>query len=197
MRSTEQNGLRIKDGETDCQNRHDNKLYRPGLQEADWRMTPEEKVDKLICEAEAAKGQVYGMTGRIGIKNNQPYQFSFNKERIHSMLVDEEYSVIGSHLDDMTIEKIKAGQYVDFAKLLPRDKLAIEEDNRLQLVVKDGQVFWQPPTNSGNMGNISSYYRWEQAFKVYSNVYTKAYSHCASELIQYSHDIHAASLTYI
>ena len=103
------------------------------------------------------------------------------------MLVDEEYSAIGSHLDESLTEKIKSGAYVDFSKLLPRDRLTIEEDNRLQPYVKDRQVFWQPPVETG-LG-ITSYYRWEQAFKVFSNVYTKAHPHRASELIQYSHDI--------
>ena len=72
----------------------------------------------------------------------------------------------------------------------------MEEDDRLQPFVKDGRVFWQPPQDNSNL-SINSYYRWEQAFKVYSNVYTKAYPQRGSELIQYSHDIHAASLTYI
>ena len=113
------------------------------------------------------------------------------------MLVNEEYLAIGSHLDENTIEKIKSGTYIDFAKLFPRDRLAIEEDNRLQPIVKYGQVFWQSPVENQSVGSISSYYRWEQAFKVYSNVYTKAHPQRASKLIQYSHDIHVASLTFV
>ena len=163
------------------------------------RRIPEDRAEWVIRESEAARGRVYSITGNnIAISNDQEYKLNYTKERIHSMLVDEEYSAIGSHLDANTIEKIKTGAYVDFSKLLPRDRLAIEEDNRLQPIVKDGQVFWQPPADHNNIGmNISSYYKWEQAFKVYSNVYTKEHPQRASELIQYSHDIHAASLTYI
>ena len=44
---------------------------------------------------------------------------------------------------------------------------------------------------------ISNYSRWEQAFRVFSDIYTQAYPSRASELIQYNHTIHTASQSYI
>ena len=187
----------FEDGKIDCRQRHDVENEYIGQSSKPKQVTPEDRSEKLLRETEAAKGRVYGTTGIVHKEKNNPYKLHFTKERIHSMLVDEEYSAIGSHLDESMIEKIKSRAYVDFSKLLPRDRLAIEEDNRLQPIVKDGQVFWQPPADNLTVGNISSYYRWEQAFKVYSNIYTRAHPHRASELIQYSHDIHAASLTFV
>ena len=114
-------------------------------------------------------------------------------DMIHSVLVDEEHSAVGGHLDDNIIAKIRQGEYVDFVKLLPRDRIAIEEDNRIQPIFKDGQVIWQTP---GESGTVNSYPKWEIAFRGFTKIYTKYHPHCASDLIEYSHDIHAASLTY-
>ena len=163
----------------------------PGTSSRKVQPTAEQRAEKLIKEAEAAKGKIFATTGNKKIQ--YAYDVEKAREMIHSVLVDEEYSAVGGHLDDGIVNKIKHGEYVDFAKLLPRDRIAIEEDNRLQPVLKDGQVFWQPPAESGV---ISSYIKWEVAFKVFAKIYTKYHPHHASELIQYSHDIHAASLTF-
>ena len=169
---------------------HDNKKNnQPTTSTA---LSAEERAERLIREAEAAKGRVYASMG----KDLNNYTLNHSKGRIHLMLVDKEYSAIGSHLDDIMINKIKEGAYIDFVKLLLRDRLSIEEDNRLQPIVKDRQVFWQPLQENPSQG-ITIYYHWEQAFEVYCNVYTKAYLQRASELIQYSHDIYLASITYV
>ena len=39
----------------------------------------------------------------------------------HSMVVDENYQLIGGHIDLQLQEKIRQGDYVDFARLLPRE----------------------------------------------------------------------------
>ena len=96
-------------------------------------LMPEEKAERLIQEAEKSKGQIFANTG-----NYKKFDVVAAKEMIHSVLVDEEYSSVGSHLDEATVNKIKRGEYVDFAKLLPRDRLSIEEDNHLQPIFKDG-----------------------------------------------------------
>ena len=95
----------------------------------------EERAEKLIRDAEVAKGKIFTTTG-----NNQ-FHVDSAREMIHSVLVDEDYCTVRSHLDDVIIGKVKRGEYVNFAKLLPQDKLAIEEDiNKLQRYFKDGQV---------------------------------------------------------
>ena len=104
-------------------------------QTAERKLTAEEKVEKLIQEAEKSKGKIFTSTGK-------QFNINYARDMIHSVLVDKEYSAVGSHLDEAIINKIKRGEYVDFSKLLPQDWLAIEEDNRLQPVFRDGQVFW-------------------------------------------------------
>ena len=44
---------------------------------------------------------------------------------------------------------------------------------------------------------ITSYNKWEQAFRVFSNVLTSKYPQKATELLQYNHTIHTASMAYI
>ena len=52
------------------------------------------------------------------------------------VIVDEDYSTIGANLDENIREKIISGNYVDFAKLIPKDNISVEEDRRLEIVTK-------------------------------------------------------------
>ena len=45
-------------------------------------------------------------------------------------------------------------------------------------------------------GTINSFARWETAFRVFANIYTTRYPAKAAELLQYSHVIDTASLSY-
>ena len=42
--------------------------------------------------------------------------------------MDQDYLTVGNHVDKMTQEKIQNNKYVDFSKLIPKDKLLMEED---------------------------------------------------------------------
>ena len=111
-----------------------------------------------------------------------------------SAWVDESYIVVGVHLDEATIKKIVEGSYVDFSKLIPRDRVLAEEDTMMEMVVKNGHAFWVLV----NVGiQINNFNKWEQAFRVYSNIYCKANPHRSAELIEYNHVIHTISMAYI
>ena len=101
--------------------------------------------------------------------------------------------MVGSHLDQSTKDKIIKGKYVDFGKLLPRDKILAEEENRLELVIKQGKTYWSPVADNLT---ISGYNCWEQVYCIYSDIYTRHHPHRSSELIQYNHIIHSISGTY-
>ena len=114
----------------------------------------------------------------------------------HSLVVDENYVVVGGHIDAMLRDKIKKGEYVDFALLLPRDHLTLTAaEGRLELVHRDGQTYFVPSEKDGSP-SITSFYRWEQAFRIFSNIYLKQHPERATELIQYNHIICSASTTY-
>ena len=94
----------------------------------------------------------------------------------------------------MKIHKKIWGQYVDFSKLLPKDRILTDDDTKLELVIRDGKGFW---TQTSESVTIKNFARWEQAFLVYSNIYTRAYPYKARELIQYNHIIHSIAQTYV
>ena len=56
-----------------------------------------------------------------------------------------------------------------------------------------GRTYWVPVSETMN---IKSFTIWEQAFRIFSNIYTSEHPHKSGELIQYNHIIHSISLTY-
>ena len=48
--------------------------------------------------------------------------------------------LVGNHVDKNTQAKIIRGEYIDFGKLLPKDKILAEEDGRMELVMVIG--YW-------------------------------------------------------
>ena len=74
---------------------------------------------KMIKEAEATRGKMLAAKGT--------YSTNF-QDFLKTAYVDEEYMVFGSHLDDGICKKIINHEYIDFAKLLPCDKVGMKED---------------------------------------------------------------------
>ena len=113
-----------------------------------------------------------------------------------SALCDENYLLIGSHLDMSLQHKIINHEYVDFAKLIPKGRITKEEDSRLEIVSKGGSTYFVLVSDR-ETSMINSFTKWEQAFRVFSNVYACAYPNRSSELIQYNHVIYTALCTYM
>ena len=53
------------------------------------------------------------------------------------------------------------------------------------------------PASDHNNTSISSLQKWEQAFRVYSNIFLKEHPETATELVQYNHVISTAATSYI
>ena len=158
-------------------------------------ITPEEQAANVIREAEQSKARMIDVTG-TSIEN---FDFSrFNNNLMHSVLVDENFLFVAAHIEESLRQRIENGEYVDFARLLPRDRVMDEQDNRMEWVHQDGRTFLAPITDRsrGSSSAINSFARWEQAFRVYSDIYTRAHPGRAAELIQYNHIINTAALTY-
>ena len=117
---------------------------------------------------------------------------------LHSAFVDEEYLVMGSHVEEAMVKRILNHEFVDFAKLLPRDKIRGEDDDfqHMELINKGGMTYWSL-VSSKEVSIISSFAKLEVAFRVFSNIYTSEYPHKSTELLQYSHVIYTASLMYV
>ena len=159
----------------------------------------------FVREAEASKVRIFATPGNFNITDNLVDKFltqtrneqeQNQTQTCHSAVVDENYLVIGTHLDQSLVDKIVNGEYVDFARLLPKDRITREEDHRMEIVNKGGLTYFVPVSDR-ECGSISNFSRWEQAFRIYSNVYTRRYPYKASELIQYNHIIYTAAQTYV
>ena len=107
-------------------------------------------------------------------------------------MVDEDYAIVGVHIDENMRRKIINGEFIDFAKLIPHDHVAAESDHRLEIVHRDGQTFFQPVSEREMVG-INSIFKWDQAFQIFSTIYNEAHPLRATELLQNSHIIHHAS----
>ena len=62
------------------------------------------------------------------------------------------------------------------------------------MVIKGGKTYWSPVVESTS---INSFGKLEQAFRVFSDIFLRHYPAKSTELIQYNHIIHTASLTYV
>ena len=151
------------------------------------------RLDKVIRDAEASKARVQEIAGRWRNcdKDLRDKQFVDNIEH-----VDHNYQFLGSHVDGSLRKRIIDHEYVDFARLIPRDKVKVETDNHLEMVQQNGRTYWVPYADRDNL-SVNSYARWDLAFRVYSNIYTSAYPGRATELLQYQHLIYSASQNYI
>ena len=135
--------------------------------------------------------RTYQRPGNFTNLNNQ------SSDLVHSGTseMDEKYLVIGGHVDSGLQQRIIDFEYIDFAKLIPRDRVAKLDDHRFELIVKGNNTYFSPIANREVTG-ITNFSRWEQAFCIYSNVLARAYPSKVSELIQYNHIIYTASLTF-
>ena len=146
--------------------------------------------ERIIREAEASKARLYVTPG-----NNFNFHGGDNKASL-SATVDENYLVIWAHVDPSLQLKIINNEYIDFARLVPKNKMSRDQDHKMELISKGGYTYFFP-VSEHETANISSFSKWEQAFRVFSNIFTHAHPHKASELIQYNHVIQTAANSFI
>ena len=48
-------------------------------------------------------------------------------------------------------KKLAGENILNFGKLLPKDRILAEEDNRLEIVIRNGKTFWLPVSESVNI----------------------------------------------
>ena len=111
----------------------------------------------------------------------------------HSVLVDESYSQVGKHIDSQIRRRIVEGEFIDFARLLPRDRVLAQQESRLEIFLNNGQPGF---CTINETDVINNFFKWEQAFRVFSTIYADVHPEKAKQLIQYNHIIYSASLTF-
>ena len=157
--------------------------FREVVQRPDQRAkSPSDESARIVRDAKVAKAKIFNSTGEHAgnmIEN--------------AVLIDQDYLLVGNHVDESTQDKIVRGDYVDFGKLLPKDKVLAEEDGRMELIFKKGKSYWTPVTQTVIINNFA---KWEQAFRIFCDIYTRHHPDKSPELIQYNHVIHSISLAY-
>ena len=103
----------------------------------DRELMPEKKSEKMIKDAEEAKIRILQAPGKAQILSPN-FDQTDKADRLYSSIIDEEYMVLTNHVDKLTQERIQNGEYVDLSKLIPKDKVLVEDDNRMQLVIRNG-----------------------------------------------------------
>ena len=157
----------------------------------------QQRATKLIQDAEAAKARIYEVAGKIERQNKLLSKELLMNEQAKALIIDESYKMIASHVDEATRTKIVKNEYVDFAKLIPRDRVLQEEDGRMIWMQKAGETLLMPASERDkDATGINSFFKWEQAFRVFSDIYLEQYPHKIGELLQYCHEIQSTSLHY-
>ena len=84
--------------------------------------TPDDKAEEVIREAERTRASIFPLQGRDISPNlnplDKPNLVGTNKYKFTAAM-DEDYMVVGAHIDVNLREKIQNGEYIDFAKLNP------------------------------------------------------------------------------
>ena len=187
-----------------CHRRDDDRYYG---QQRDEFAEAERRADQLIREAELSKAQMVDIPGRNKVNNpatpgshqgeiNTNCRLDLNSQFVHSAMVDQNFLMVAAHIDENLKKKILTGKYIDFARLLPQDRVMSDRDQCMELINKDGRAYYVPATDRDTANSITSFARWEQAYRVYTDIYTRQHPNRSAELIQYNHIIHTASLNY-
>ena len=73
----------------------------------------DQQTEADLRDAERHKAEVYHVKGKENpLLPNQNY---------FSAMLDEDYLLVGNFVNQATRSKIATGEYIDFAKLMPRD----------------------------------------------------------------------------
>ena len=152
----------------------------------------QEQADEMYRESERLKARVYEITGR---GKTNPDSVTNNKVN-EIALMDNNYQMLDNHVDDILRCKILSFEYIDFSKLLVKNRNVRADEQRLEIVSRNGMTFLSPVSERDSL-QVTGFGRWEQAFRVYANIITTKYPAKSPELLQYSHTIHMASTAYI
>ena len=115
-------------------------------------------------------------------------------------LSDDDFFHLTCHIDDNLKSKIERGGFVDLDKLLPTERFGFfdgrngfSDDGKLEWVQREGATFLMPAKKNSR---ITSFRKWEQAFRAYATIYCGANPARAREIWQYISVINTASLNF-
>ena len=135
----------------------------------------DEQPRKLLTQAEKYKENWSAPKGNVDCDN------------------DDDFFHVTCHIDKTLREKIERGEFIELEILLPKERNSYKAPDRLELISKDGQAYFAPAQDRNKITGIRT---WEQAFRVYAAVYSKARPSQASEIWEYIYVINLAASSY-
>ena len=165
---------------------------------ADMQKRAQNIADAAILEAERQHGHIMAPAGmtKVNMVENVAYgvpqvDVNFNDDKNCNATNSTK------HVDTAATLKIEKGGFVEMEKLVPRFRdLRCNEEKHWQMKVnKYGFSYYVPFDDRENV-KITSFNSWEQAFRVYAAIYTRANPHRGAEIYQYIHAINCASLSF-
>ena len=155
----------------------------PGLEQAKTR------VQNKMLDGEKHRATVEQPTGNL---NSQFVQTQIIPA-IGQGVSDDDFFHLTCHLDPNLIHKIENGEFIELEKLLPKDKISKNEENRLEWVQREGGTYLVPAHKDQK---ITSFRKWEQAFRIYATIYCGANPNRSREIWQYVSVINTASTAF-
>ena len=154
----------------------------------------QDRTNQLLRDTAQGRGRMYEVPGRCCHESNCHANIIQSKPVYNS--IDDDYILVAVHVDQGMERKIVNGDYVDFAKLIPKDRLNHDTDHRMELVNRGGMTYFVPVSDREST-QINSFQSWEKAFRVYSHIYMRHHPERASELIEYNHLINSIANTFV
>ena len=179
-----------KTDDEDQQYSSDTDAGDPGLEDYERRKRAREVVERVVVEAEKFKATMVRPKGWLSSIKENPYY--------EGGIEDNQFIQVISHVDEQLVLKIEQGEYVDLRKLRISYKLKQNESQRYGFQIKndDGNSYLVPTSDEGEQ-KINHACRFEQAFRVYTTIYTTANPDRAPEIWQYVDTINRAATTYL
>ena len=170
-----------------------------------------ERADRLILDAEHFKASITAPRGKETLGNefiDQNVNQSDDMRRVAGPTVfpttqclptvdnDDDFFHLTCHIDPTLRSKIERGDFMDLEKLLPKTRFPhrIGEDNRMEMVNREGMTYFVPISDHDN--SINGIKRWDQAFRIYAAIYCKQNPTCPAEIWQYIYTIHTVASSF-
>ena len=170
--------------------------------------------EQLLVQAEKFKAKVEALKGNQNFVDMfMPYDYDRLRNKfvrpeelgpIDSEILflrnfdqDDEFFHVTSQIDPILHVKIERGEYIELERLLPKDRFpgrtAHGDINKqlFQLITQGTSNYLEMPAT--RTGKLNSICKWDQAFRVFAAIYTRANPKRASEIWQYVYVIHTAA----
>ena len=145
-----------------------------------------------ILNAELNKAEISAPPGKSTNVNRVPMVDHSVSDR------DGDFFSIGCHIESPLKHKIQRGEFVELAKLLMKIRQSIkgpDEETKIEIVSRNGATFLQQ--GQEKEPKITGFRSWEEAFRVYAQIYSEANPHRGAEVWQYIHNISSAANSFL